>query len=172
MFEGDNVKIVLLEKERLANLKYWLNDPRTRMLRSSLSQMTLPELEKAYSHRGDEKWWLIEPKRGSLAGFILTRPHKDYQVIEYLLEPEDGKEVHAKDAVKILVEYLFQNNCIVRIESEVRIDDYVGVRVLESNEFVSEGVKRKSIFRQGEWKDTVIYGLLREEWSGPHYNWK
>lgn len=172
MFEGDNAKLVLLEKERLGNLNYWLNDPRSTMLRRSLSQMTLADLENAYSRRGDEKWWLIRSKRDSLVGFILNRPHEDYQVIEYLLEPEDGEEVHALDAVKILVEYLFQNFSIVRIESEVFVDDSVGVRVLEGNGFVREGVKRKSVFRIGEWKDTVIYGLLREEWSGPHYNWE
>lgn len=172
MFEGDNAKLVLLEKERLANLKYWLNDPRSTMLNRSLSQMTLAELEKVYSRRRDEKWWLIESKRGSLVGFILNRPHEDYQVIEYLLEPEDGKEVHAMDAVKILVEYLFLNYSIVRIESELIVDDIAGVRVMESNGFVREGVKRKSVFRRGEWKDSVIFGLLREEWSGPHYNWE
>ena len=171
MFEGDNVKLVLLEKERLGNLKYWLNDPQSTMLRRSLSPRTLTELEKVYSRRGDEKWWLIESKRGSLVGFILNRPHEDYQVIEYLLEPEDGEEFHALDAVKTLVEYLFLNESIVRIESELFVDDIVGVRVMGSNGFVREGVKRKSSFRRGEWKDTVIYRLLREEWSGPHFNW-
>ncbi len=170
MFEGDNVKLVLLEKERLANLKYWLNDPRSTMLSGSLSQMTLAELEKVYSRRGDEKWWLIESKRGSLVGFILNRPHGDYQFIEWLLEPEDGEEVHAVDAVKVLVEYLFLTFNIVRIESELFVDDIVGVRVLECNGFVREGVKRKSVFRRGELKDSVIYGLLRGEWSGPHYD--
>ena len=172
MFEGDYVKLVLLEKERLGNLNYWLNDPRSTMLHRSLSQMTLADLEKVYSRRGDEKWWLIRSKRGSLVGFILNWPHEDYQVIEYLLEPEDGEEVHAIDAVRILAEYLFQNYSIVRIESELFVDDSVGVRVLESNGFVREGVKRKSVFRSGEWKDSVIYGLLREEWSGPYYNWE
>ena len=172
MFEGDNVKLVLLEKERLGNLKYWLNDPRSTMLRRSLSPRTLTELEKVYSRRGGEKWWLIESKRGSLVGFILNRPQEDYQVIEYLLEPEDGEEFHALDAVKILVEYLFLNESIVRIESELFVDDIVGGRVMGSNGFVREGVKRKSAFRRGEWKDTVIYGLLREEWSGPYYNWE
>ena len=171
MFEGDNVKLVLLEKERLGNLVYWLNDPRSTMLRRSLSPMTLTELEKVYSRRGGEKWWLIKSKRGSLVGFILNRPHEDYQVIEYLLEPEDGEEVHAMDAVKILVEYLFLNYSVVRIEGELFVDDSVGVCVMESNGFVCEGVKRKSVFRSGEWKDTAIYGLLREEWSGPHFNW-
>jgi RimJ/RimL family protein N-acetyltransferase len=172
MFEGDYVKIVLLEKERLANLKYWLNDPRNTMLHRSLSQMTFAELEKVYSRRGDEKWWLIESKRSSLVGFILNRPQEDYQVIEYLLEPEDGEEVHALDAVKILVQYLFMNYGIVRIQGELLVDDSDGARVLESNGFVSEGLKRKSVFRRGEWKDSVIYGLLREEWSGPTYNWE
>ncbi len=172
MFEGDNVKLVLLEKERLANLKYWLNDPRSTMLGRSLSQMTLAELEKVFSRRGDEKWWLIESKRGSLVGFILNRPHEGYQVIEYLLEPEDGVEVHALDAVKVLVEYLFLYYSVVRIESVVLVGDCVGVRVLESNGFVCEGVKRLSVFRGGEWRDSVVYGLLREEWAGPFFNWE
>jgi RimJ/RimL family protein N-acetyltransferase len=39
------------------------------------------------------------------------------------------------------------------------------------NGFVREGVKRNSVFRRGEWKDSVIFGLLREEWPGPSYDW-
>jgi RimJ/RimL family protein N-acetyltransferase len=172
MFEGEYAKLVLLEKERLGNLKYWLNDPRSTKLHRSLSQMTLTELEKKYLHRGDEKWWLIESKRGSLVGFILNRPQEDYQIVEYLLEPEDGEEIHAMDAVKILVEYLFMDYSIMRIQGELLVDDCAGAHVLESNGFVREGVLRKSVFRRGEWKDSVIYGLLRDEWSGPHYIWE
>jgi RimJ/RimL family protein N-acetyltransferase len=171
MFDGDYAKVVLLEKERLANLNYWLNDPRSTMLHRSLSQLTLAELENVYSRRGDEKWWLIESKRGSLVGFILNRPQEGYQVVEYLLEPEDGEEVHALDAVKILVQYLFMNYGIVRIQGELLVDDFNGARVLEANGFVREGVKRNSVFRRGEWKDSVIFGLLREEWPGPSYDW-
>jgi RimJ/RimL family protein N-acetyltransferase len=166
MLEGDCVKLVLLEKDRLLNLKYWLNDPRCTILRRSFTQVTIGELEKIYARRGNEEWWLIESKRGSLVGFALNRPQNDYQVIEYLLAPEDGEEVHGIEAVKILVEYLFLNYSIVRIQGEVLAEDSCGVSVFESNGFVREGVKRRSVFRRGEWKDSVIYGLLREDWAG------
>ena len=45
MLEGDGVNLVLLEKDRLLNLKYWLNDPRCTILRRSFTQVTIGELE-------------------------------------------------------------------------------------------------------------------------------
>jgi RimJ/RimL family protein N-acetyltransferase len=169
MLEGDGVNLVLLEKERLLNLKFWLNDPRSTMLRRAFSQVTIAELEKIYARRGDEDWWLIESKRGSLVGFALNRPRDDYQIIEYLLAPDEGDEAHGVGAVRTLVEYLFLNYSIVRIQGEVLSEDSCGVSVFESNGFIREGVTRKSVFHGGEWKDSVIYGLLREDWTGPYF---
>ena len=168
MLEGDVVDLVLLEKDRLLNLQYWLNDPRCTLPRRAFSQVTISELEKIYSRRGNEGWWLIRSKRGGLVGFALNRPQNDYQVIEYLLAPDDGEEAHGVGAVKTLVEYLFLNYSIVRIQCEVLAEDSCGVSVYECNGFVREGVKRRSVFHGGEWKDSVIYGLLREEWTGPY----
>lgn len=166
VLEGNGVKLLILEKDRLLNLQYWLNDRRCTILRKSFTQLTIAELEKIYAKRGNEVWWLIESERGSFVGFALNRPQNDYQVIEYFLAPDDGEEIHGIKAVKILAEYLFLNSNIARIQGEVLDEDSSGITVFESNGFIREGVKRSSVFCRGEWKDTVIYGLLREDWIG------
>jgi RimJ/RimL family protein N-acetyltransferase len=165
VLEGYGIKLIVLEKDRLPNLQYWLNDPRCSTLRKNFTQLTIGELEKIFAKRGNEDWWLIESERGSFVGFAMNYPKRDYQVIEYFLAPDEVEEVYGIKAVKLLVEHLYLNSSIARIQGEVLYEDSSGINVFESNGFISEGVKRSSVFHAGEWKDTVIYGLLREEWS-------
>jgi len=40
-------------------------------------------------------------------------------------------------------------------------------RVLEKAGFKKEGALRKSMFVRGEWVDTYVYSILREEWKEP-----
>jgi RimJ/RimL family protein N-acetyltransferase len=39
--------------------------------------------------------------------------------------------------------------------------------VLEKADFKKEGVLRKSAFIRGEWRDLLLYSILREEWKEP-----
>jgi len=40
-------------------------------------------------------------------------------------------------------------------------------KVLEKNGFKKEGTIRKSFFAKGEWRDMLLYSILREEWKEP-----
>ncbi|MCJ7470823.1 GNAT family N-acetyltransferase, partial [Candidatus Bathyarchaeota archaeon] len=40
-------------------------------------------------------------------------------------------------------------------------------RILEKAGFKKEGVSRKGSFVRGQWRDTVNYSVLREEWKQP-----
>jgi RimJ/RimL family protein N-acetyltransferase len=33
--------------------------------------------------------------------------------------------------------------------------------------FKKEGVVRKSLFTRGEWRNMILYSILREEWKEP-----
>jgi RimJ/RimL family protein N-acetyltransferase len=39
--------------------------------------------------------------------------------------------------------------------------------VLEKSGFKKEGTLRKEYFVRGEWVDSCVYGILREEWKEP-----
>jgi len=40
-------------------------------------------------------------------------------------------------------------------------------RVLEKVGFKKEGTLRKNFFMRGEWRDALVYSILREEWKAP-----
>lgn len=41
------------------------------------------------------------------------------------------------------------------------------MRVLEKAGFTKEGLIRKSVFIRGEWRDGILYSILREDWKEP-----
>jgi RimJ/RimL family protein N-acetyltransferase len=72
---------------------------------------------------------------------------------------------YAQEAVGLLVDYLFGGYATARITAFTDVDNLPAQRVVEHAGFRREGTLRRSIFRDGQWRDLAIYGLLREEWE-------
>jgi RimJ/RimL family protein N-acetyltransferase len=66
-------------------------------------------------------------------------------------------------AQRALVEYLFATTRVERIEAETDVDNVAEHRALERAGFTREGVLRHTQFRAGQWRDTVLYSVLRAE---------
>ena len=71
----------------------------------------------------------------------------------------------AQEAIKLLVDYLFSGYPTERIAAFTEAENVPAQRVLEGQGFQREGVLRRAMFRDGSWRDVVIYGLLRQEWQ-------
>jgi RimJ/RimL family protein N-acetyltransferase len=137
----------------------------------------LPLLRKAYQQTGllsrESGLLLIENLEGQQAiGYVrytLTAlPDADYP------HPEVGFGIpvagargkgYAQEALGLLVGYLFDGYAVARITAFTEVENLAAQRVLEHAGFRREGVLRRSIFRDGQWRDLAIYGLLREEWE-------
>ena len=59
--------------------------------------------------------------------------------------------------------YLFATTPAVRVEADTDIDNLPEQRALERAGFTREGVRRRSMWRDGEWHDTVGYAVVRGE---------
>ena len=70
---------------------------------------------------------------------------------------------YAKEAVGLLVDYLFSGYPGERIVAFTDTENLPAQRVMESIGFQREGVLRRAMFRDGQWHDTAIYGILRHE---------
>jgi RimJ/RimL family protein N-acetyltransferase len=68
-------------------------------------------------------------------------------------------------AQQLLVAYLFGTGPVQRIEAYTDVDNLAEQRALEKVGFVREGVLRSTQFREGAWRDIVLYSLLRDEHS-------
>lgn len=75
-------------------------------------------------------------------------------------EPFWGKGI-ATEAIRQMMEYSFYYFDLVRIYAEVFENNKASMRALEKNGFYLEGVRRKSVFKNGALMDDYIWVKLR-----------
>ena len=169
MLEGKSANLRVLEKEDVPLLVEWFNNPDFYGQYNPLEQESRAEIEKKFDNlRPGHKSFIVEKKDGSKIG---SAGH--FSTGEGLLEigfsiiPSERGKGYCTEAVKILVDYLFLSNDVVRVQARTDVRNVAAQKVLEKAGFAEEGVIRKSNFVRGEWRDMFLYSILREEWKEP-----
>ena len=80
-----------------------------------------------------------------------------------VLRPEARGKGHGTRAQRLLADYLFMHTTANRVEASTDIDNVAEQRSLEKAGFTREGVLRGWQWRQGAWRDMVLYSRLRGE---------
>lgn len=162
-----NLRVV--EKEDLPLLKKWLNNHESSGEYIPFRQESSAELEKRFeSSTLDKKFFVVEKKDGSKIGLVGHFPAGEKLLeIGFMLVPDERGKGYCTEAARILVDYLFLSREIVRIQACTDVRNVGSQRVLEKVGFKKEGTLRKSFFNRGEWRDTLVYSILREEWKEP-----
>jgi RimJ/RimL family protein N-acetyltransferase len=146
----------------------WINDPEYFGVYNSLVQHSKSELEKEYDKLTPETtYFFIEKKDGGKVGSIFHFPVGKLLEIGYSLIPSEREKGYCTEAVKIIVGYLFLAKDIVRIQAHIDPRNIASWKVIEKAGFKKEGTIRKSFFARGEWRDMLLYSILREEWKEP-----
>jgi len=70
------------------------------------------------------------------------------------------------EAAQAVVAYAFRNLGLARLHSSHFAANPASGRVLEKLGFRREGTQRRHLYKNGEFHDRVLYGLLAEEWTG------
>jgi [ribosomal protein S5]-alanine N-acetyltransferase len=65
-------------------------------------------------------------------------------------------------AQRLLVDYLLRFTTVHRLEAFTEVGNVAEQKALERVGFTREGVMREVFFRDGAWRDTVVYALLRD----------
>lgn len=79
------------------------------------------------------------------------------------LFPEHRGRGYGSAAQRLLADYLFATKLVERVEAGTDVDNVAEQRALEKSGFSREGVLRHAQFRQGEWRDVVLYSRLRSD---------
>ena len=82
----------------------------------------------------------------------------------YWLVPAVHGEGYGREAVELVVDYVFRQYDTPAVGAQAFDYNDASRGLLESLGFVEEGRRRKFMFVEGEHRDMVQYGLLREEW--------
>ncbi len=87
--------------------------------------------------------------------------------IGYFLDRKFWGHGYATETAKALLAYGFKRLDLNRIWAWCDVENSASVRVLEKIGMKQEAHFRSSVLIQGLWRDCLVYGLLKHEWSPP-----
>lgn len=86
--------------------------------------------------------------------------------IGFWIAPSEQGQGYGREAVTMLLDFAFREAPIPGVRTEVLPGNEPSRHVIESLGFTLEGRLRRAAFWDGEYRDTLVYGLLRDEWQG------
>jgi len=115
---------------------------------------------------GGDQSYLAVVADGQLAGWVtwlpVTRSSGAIEVGIALFPEYRGRGI-GTDAQRQLIDYLFATTMTIRLQALTEVSNVAEQKALEKAGFLREGVMRGLIFRNGAWRDSVVYGLVRSD---------
>ncbi|MGH0597578.1 GNAT family N-acetyltransferase [Bacillus mycoides] len=113
--------------------------------------------------------WGIE-KKGTdqligTCGFHLINKHHKRAEIGYELDDTYWGQGYATEALQAMLAYGFETLQFIRIAAVVYIENEASRNLLTKVGFQEEGLLRKYMIQNDVAHDTVVYSLLKEDWS-------
>lgn len=171
MLEGEKVNLRVSEKDDHTVLADWFNQPEVFGEYNPLHQVTIEEVGKMLSGPNELRPFIVEDKTGKKVGFIayfyVLHPACRLLEVGYSLIPSERDKGYGTEALGMMVDFLFLTKDASRIQAQTDSRNLASHKILEKVGFKKEGVLRRSMFIRGEWRDSWIYSILREEWKNP-----
>ena len=123
------------------------------------------ELNKAQKQMD---WAIEDTAAGRMIGTVGAMARSaagEVMEIGYVLNPAYWDRGIMTRTVRIVADYLFRNTVCHRIFARAVTENLASIGVLERCGFTKEGVQRKGAKVKEEWRDTVSYALLKEDWE-------
>jgi RimJ/RimL family protein N-acetyltransferase len=109
------------------------------------------------------------PAEGRLIGNcgIRRKPENDWEAdIGYELNPEYWRLGYATEAARAMVDFGFTELGLHRVSAWCIADNVASANVLRKAGLREEGRLRENEYFRDRWWDTLLFGMLREEWTG------
>ena len=172
ILEGEKVRLRPMEPRDLPKFVEWLADPEVRRWLAGMDEAPTMEDEVAWydRRRSDTEavLWTMETLDGQLIGNIELRLTPASHRAELGIAVQDKTQWSkgfGTDAVRLALEYGFDDLELNRIELTVDSLNARGRRCYEKCGFVEEGLLRQHRFVEGQFGDTVVMSVLRSEWE-------
>ena len=113
------------------------------------------------------KKYVIVNSTGTMVGIISYRKSEyvnDIYNIGILIGKEYWRHGYGYKSINTLLGYLFKRKKAHKIELEVVEDNTAAIKCYKKCGFIEEGKRRKKYFHNGKYLDTVLMGILEEEY--------
>jgi RimJ/RimL family protein N-acetyltransferase len=81
------------------------------------------------------------------------------------LSPPEQQKGYAKEALRGILDFLFETNHIHRVTAIVDAENIASIHLMKSVGFRQEGHFIENIFFKGKWGSEMQFALLRREWE-------
>ena len=173
MIRGEQLLLRAIESGDFNHYHSWINDEETNQWRGLYHPTSLEEatrwIEEQRKPSSDKLSLAISYGAGELIGFIGLRGicarSRRAEIWIYIGSKNHWNKGIGYDAIQALCDYAFSEMNLFRLWLECNPEFVPVVRCYERAGFIEEGRLRKAYYRQGQFRDTCIMGLLREDWE-------
>ncbi|WP_227133990.1 GNAT family N-acetyltransferase [Halorubellus salinus] len=171
---GDRVSLHTIEEADLDLLNENVNDPRVRRPLTSATPTTMRSTEEFHEDvvSDDDSVNLLicvdgddgdpEPV-GDIALFKIHERTR-WGELAIAIHPDHWSKGYGTEASRLLVEYAFDERNLNRVQARVMAANDASRRIWETLGFEQEGRLRENQFVDGEYVDTLYFGLLEADW--------
>ncbi|HHI02305.1 MAG TPA: N-acetyltransferase [candidate division Zixibacteria bacterium] len=103
---------------------------------------------------------------GEVAYFHLNMLNRAAE-LGYLIAPEERGNGFAKEAMQLLINYLFLDLNLNKVYAQTASFNKGSIKLLESLEFKLDGTLRQHHYYKGDLYDDLLYSLLKFEYGPP-----
>ena len=140
-----------------------LNELPTAQLRADVASQRMADL---YRGRGEKFQWIVQVDSQPAGWLTLVVSNWEHGLAEvgYALSTVFQNRGMMSEALSILLDDIFHNTLLERIEARCAVENIGSQRVLEKCGFFCEGRLRSYFKLRGTRVDNYLYSLLREEY--------
>jgi len=175
VLEGPLVRLRPPRPADLLTLFAWYNDPETVAPFDRFSVDRFEDFEAAVRDAPSDPRSLAprfvverkaDPRILGFVGHYQAHPVLTLTDVWYVLgeRAERGKG-YGREAVGLLVDYLFHDLDLARVGATCDTSNEPSYRLLERLGFRREGMLRAALFHHSAWHDVAVYGVTRSEWA-------
>ncbi|MBN2238897.1 MAG: GNAT family N-acetyltransferase [Dehalococcoidales bacterium] len=174
MLQGERVVLRPVRRSDVETALKWFNDPDILQYLNMYLPMTEMQEEKFIEYLGsarDKVMFMVEtvddedPKAiGSVE--LENINHKDGNAMFAIAigEKEYWGQGHGTEAAGLIIRYGFEQLNLHRIYSVVFSFNERSLRLHRKLDFIEEAREREAEFKNGQYHDRVVFGILREDW--------
>jgi ribosomal-protein-alanine N-acetyltransferase len=155
--------LAIVGDDRVTN---WLSfDSRDR----AAAEKALGNLVERAQHedRPDYLLAVTRPDDDRMVGFVRLGPTGVQAAhLGYAIAADHWGHGYATDACRTMLRFAFETLHLHRVSAAIGPENLASIAVVKRLGFTYEGRIRHHVFTNGAWRDSLLYSLLADEWTG------
>jgi len=163
LFEGENINLRVADKSDVPLVNEWWSNKLYMGEHQDIMTVSEAGLEEVMLQ--GTVFFIIEKKDGTRIGHINSWTREKTREIGYALVPSERGKGYGTEAIKMMLDYLFLNTDVEKIQAPTEQDNLPSQKVLIKAGFTKDRRIMKVSYIKGEYRDVYLYSILREEWN-------